>query len=81
VGLPNLEFHDLRHTAAALMHLQEINPKVVQLRLGHADIILTLNIYSHLLASMQENAAEKMDELFTLTDVSVELDKIKKNRK
>lgn len=63
------------------MLLQELNPKVVQLRLSHADISHTLNTYSHLLASMQEKAAEKMDELFTLTDVSVELDKIKKTEK
>jgi hypothetical protein len=60
------------------MRLQEINPKVVQERLGHADISLTLNTYSHLQASMQENAAEKMDTLFTLTDDIGELDNIKK---
>lgn len=77
-GLPDLRFHDLRHTAATLMLQQKINPKVVQERLGHADISLTLNTYSHVMPSMQEEAAEKMDELFTLTDVSDELDKIKK---
>jgi integrase len=60
------------------MRLQEINPKVVQERLGHADISLTLNTYSHLQASMQENAVEKMDTLFTLTDDIGELDNIKK---
>ena len=58
---------------------QEINPKVVQERLGHSDISLTLNTYSHVLPSMQEEAAEKMDELFTLTEVSDELNKIKKS--
>ncbi len=76
-GLPNLRFHDLRHTAATLMLQQGIHPKVVQERLGHSDISLTLNIYSHVLPSMQEEAAEKMDDLFTLTDVSDELNKIK----
>ena len=77
-GLPNLRFHDLRHSAATLMLQQGIHPKVVQERLGHSDISLTLNIYSHVLPSMQEEAAEKMDELFTLTDVSEELNRIKK---
>jgi integrase len=76
-GLPDLRFHDLRHTAATLMFQQGINPKVVQERLGHSDISLTLNTYSHVLPSMQEEVAEKMDELFTLTDVSDELNKIK----
>jgi len=52
--------------------------KVVHERLGHADISLKLNTYSHVLPSMQEEAAEKMDELFTLTEVSDELNKIKK---
>jgi len=79
-GLPNLRFHDLRHTAATLMLQQEINPKVVQERLGHSDISLTLNTYSHVLPSMQEKAAEKMDELFTLTEVSNELRKIKQTK-
>jgi len=77
-GLPNLRFHDLRPTAASLMLQQGIHPKVVQKRLGHSDISLTLNTYSHVLPPMQEEAAEKMDDLFTLTDVSEELNKIKK---
>lgn len=76
-GLPNLRFHDLRHTAATLMLQQGINPKIVQERLGHADISLTLNTYSHVLPSMQDEVAEKMDELLTLVEVSDELNKIK----
>lgn len=75
-GLPNLRFHDLRHTAATLMLQQGINPKIVQERLGHSDISLTLNTYSHVLPPMQEEAAEKMDELLTLIEVSDELHKI-----
>jgi integrase len=46
-GLPSIRFHDLRHTPATLMLQQNIHPKVVQERLGHSDISLTLNIYSH----------------------------------
>ena len=78
-GLPEIRFHDLRHTAATLMLQQGIHPKVVQERLGHSDISLTLNTYSHVLPSMQDEAAEKMDELLTLTDVSEDLKKIKKD--
>ena len=62
-GLPNIRFHDLRHTAATLMLQQGIHPKVVQERLGHSQVSLTLNTYSHVLPNMQEDAAEKIDEL------------------
>jgi integrase len=61
--LPDIRFHDLRHTAATLMLQQGVHPKVVQECLGHSDISLTLNTYSHVLPSMQDAAAEKMEEL------------------
>lgn len=79
-GLPNIRFHDLRHTAASLMLQQGIHPKVVQERLGHSDITLTLNTYSHVLPSMQEDAAEKMDEVLKPIDVSNEFKKIGENQ-
>src|SRR5574340_170285 len=63
-GLPSIRFHDLRHTAATLMLQQGIHPKVVQERLGHSDIALTLNTYSHVLPSIQEEAVQKLDQLF-----------------
>ena len=44
---------------------QGVNPKIVQERLWHADISLTLNTYSHVTPAMQEEAAKKMDELLT----------------
>jgi integrase len=69
-NLPDIRFHDLRHTAATLMLQQGIHPKVVQERLGHADITLTLNTYSHVLPSMQEDAAEKLDEVLNPIDVT-----------
>ena len=75
-GLPDLRFHDLRHTAATLMLQAGVHPKVVQERLGHSDISLTLNTYSHVLPSMQEEAADKMDELLTPIEVSSEIKKI-----
>lgn len=81
-GLPPIRFHDLRHTAATLMLLEGINPKIVQERLGHSDISLTLNTYSHVLPSMQEEAAEKMDELLTVIPVNLKkVGEMKESRK
>jgi integrase len=71
--LPDIRFHDLRHTAATLMLQQGIHPKVVQERLGHADIALTLNTYSHVLPTMQEDAAEKLEEILTSIDVTTRI--------
>jgi integrase len=75
-GLPDLRFHDLRHTAATLMLQQGVHPKIVQERLGHSDITLTLNTYSHVLPAMQEDAAEKLDNLLMPIDVSDEIKRI-----
>jgi integrase len=75
-GLPNIRFHDLRHTAATLMLQQGVHPKIVQERLGHADISMTLSTYSHVLPVMQDEAAEKMDELLMPIDVSGEIKKL-----
>ena len=61
--LPDIRFHDLRHTAASLMLQQGIHPKVVQERLGHSKINITLDIYSHVLPSLQDEAAAKLDSL------------------
>ncbi len=72
-GLPDIRFHDLRHTAATLMLQQGINPKVVQERLGHSDISLTLNTYPHVLPDMQDEAAGKLDELLMPINISAEL--------
>lgn len=62
-GLPDIRFHDLRHTAASLMLQQGIHPKVVEERLGHSKISLTLDIKSHVLPSLQDEAAAKLDAL------------------
>jgi len=53
-GLPNIRFHDLRHSAATMLLGMGVHPKIVQERLGHHDIGTTMNIYSHVLPSMQE---------------------------
>lgn len=62
--LPDIRFHDLRHTAATLLLSQDTHAKIVQERLGHSQISLTLDTYSHVLPSMQESAAKKLDDLF-----------------
>jgi integrase len=63
-GLPLIRFHDLRHTAATLLLLQKVHPKVVQELLGHSHISITLDTYSHVLPSMGREAAAKIDHLF-----------------
>jgi integrase len=60
-GLPPIRLYDLRHTCATLLLLADENPKVVSERLGHASIQLTLDTYSHVLPTMQQRAAAKMD--------------------
>ena len=64
-GLPDIRFHDLRHTAATLMLMNGIPIIVVSRRLGHSKPSVTLDIYSHYLPGMQKEAAILMDELVT----------------
>jgi integrase len=59
--LPSIRLYDLRHTCATLLLLADENPKIVSERLGHASIQLTLDTYSHVLPTMQQRAAVKMD--------------------
>jgi integrase len=61
-GLPVYRFHDLRHAHASHMLANGIHPKVASERLGHSKIGITLDLYSHVLPSMQEDAAERVDE-------------------
>ena len=62
-GVPGLRFHDLRHACATLMLAQGTHPKVVQERLGHETITTTMDIYSHVLPGLQEEAASRLDDL------------------
>jgi integrase len=64
-GLPEIRFHDLRHTCATLMLAVGANPKVAQETLGHANVTITLDTYSHLLPNMQDEVAEKVNELLS----------------
>ena len=63
-GLTNIRLHDLRHTHATLMLKAGVRPKVVSERLGHANIGITLDIYSYVLPGLQEAVAEKFDRIF-----------------
>src|SRR5207248_3332698 len=63
-GVPGIRFHDLRHAHATLMLVKGIHPKVVSERLGHATVGITLDLYSHVLPSMQLEAAQAFDDLF-----------------
>jgi integrase len=60
-GLPNIRFHDLRHTSATILLAEGEHPKVVQERLGHSQISTTMDIYSHVLPGMQKAAADRMN--------------------
>ena len=57
-------FHSFRHTHASLLLRQGIHPKVVQERLGHSTIAMTMNTYSHLLPDMQETATKALESVF-----------------
>jgi len=62
-GLPVIRPYDLRHTCATLLLLANESPKVVAERLGHSSVKLTLDIYSHVLPTMQKRAADIMGRI------------------
>jgi integrase len=62
-GLKVIRLHDARHSHASLMLKQGVHPKIVQERLGHASIQITLDTYSHVAPGLQEAAAESFDKL------------------
>jgi integrase len=64
-GVPTIRFHDLRHTAATLLLLAGVHPKIVSERLGHASVEITLNTYSHVLPTMQRDAANHIERLLS----------------
>ena len=60
LGLPQIRFQDLRHTHATLALAAGIHPKVVQERLGHSTVSITLDTYSHVVPAMQVDAASRI---------------------
>ncbi len=61
-GLPQIRFHDLRHTCDTLLLTKNVNPKIVSEMLGHATVAITLDTYSHILPNMQSEAAKAMED-------------------
>lgn len=64
-GLPTIRLHDLRHGWATMALSAGVHPKVVQERLGHANIGVTLDTYSHVTGSLHDDAAERVAALFS----------------
>ncbi|HKR83926.1 MAG TPA: tyrosine-type recombinase/integrase [Terriglobales bacterium] len=62
--LPRVRFHDLRHSHATQLLLDGVHPKIAQERLGHASITTTLDLYSHVTDTMQNDAAARLDVAF-----------------
>jgi integrase len=62
--VPRVRFHDLRHSHATQLLSAGVHPKIAQERLGHSTITTTLDLYSHVTETMQEDAAAKLDTVF-----------------
>lgn len=62
-GLAQRRFHDLRHSCATLLLVQGVSPRVVMEVLGHSQIGLTMNTYSHVIPELRREAADRMDRL------------------
>ena len=80
-GLPDIRFHDLRHSAATLLLSLGVHPKVVQELLGHTQISMTMDIYSHVLPGMQEDAINRLHDVLSKQDDDQEDDEGKKKTK
>ena len=63
-GLPDIRFHDLRHSAATLLLSLGVHPKIVQELLGHTQISMTMDVYSHMLPGMQQDAMSRLNDVF-----------------
>jgi integrase len=64
-GLPHLTLHGLRHAHATLLLSRGIHPKVVSKRLGHSNIAVAMDTYSHVIPGIQEQAALALDEILS----------------
>ena len=62
-GLPRIRFHDLRHTCATLLLSCDVHPKYVQEILGHSNIAITLDTYSHVMPGMGDHTAKAMEDV------------------
>jgi len=64
-NIPKIRIHDQRHTHATMLLVQGVQAKVISERLGHSNIKITLDTYSHALPNMQEEAANQIDALLS----------------
>lgn len=69
--VPRITFHGLRHCNATLLLREGVHPKVVQERLGHSGISVTMDVYSHMLPGMQERAASQLAERLMGSDAGI----------
>ena len=82
VGLPDIRLYDLRHTHATLLLKAGVHVKIVSERLGHSSIQITLDTYSHVLPNMQQESAEKLENIIferVGTQVAHESEKVELN--
>ena len=77
-GLKPIRLHDARHTHASIILRQGIHPKIVQERLGHTNIAVTLDAYSHVAPRLQEAAAKLFDDAFTTKYNGIENEAVEK---
>ena len=70
-NLPRMRFHDLRHTCATLLLAQGVHPRLVMEILGHSQIAVTMNTYSHVIPAMQREVANQMDAILNPPAVPV----------
>ena len=68
---PQVRFHDLRHTCVALLVEQGAHPKLIQTRLGHSSITLTLDRYGHVFPSMDAQLADALEVAYQSTNSNV----------
>ncbi len=71
-GLHGIRLHDARHTHASLLLKQGVHPKIVQERLGHGSIQITLDTYSHVAPGLQKAAANKFDDMLLQNRYEIE---------
>lgn len=64
--LPQRRFQDLRHSCANLLLVEGVSPRVVMEVLGHSDVGMTLNTYSHFVPQLRREAADRMGEILDL---------------
>jgi integrase len=60
-----MRFHDLRHACASLLLAQGVDPRTIMATLGHSTIGQTMDVYTHVLPTLQRDAATRMDQVLS----------------